>query len=108
MDTVHVLKSPMTPSNHFLFKLPMDFNPKCGFMVMKNYKMFVLCFKVSFILILCMCLHMLVCTSDSRCLRRPKEELDPLLTELTGYFEPPSMGTRNQTQILCKCNEFSR
>lgn len=49
MNTVHVLTFPMTPNNNFPFELPMAFNPKCDFMVTRSYKMFVFCFKVSFI-----------------------------------------------------------
>lgn len=50
---------------------------------------------------------MWVCAHKQRCPRRPEEALGFPGAELTGSYEPPDVGARTQTMVLCKSREFS-
>lgn len=62
MDTIHVLMSPVPPNINIQFEIPLGVNPACDFVVLRNYKMLVLCFKVLLFfffvcVFVCMCWH---------------------------------------------------
>lgn len=82
MDTIHVLMSPVPPNINIQFEIPLGVNPACDFVVLRNYKMLVLCFKVLLFFFLYVYLSACVGMHTSiSCLRGPE---DSLWDDVTG------------------------